>query len=82
MYSFVDVKVKFVEEMKKFLLKTFTTRSELGWILRYYWFVNVPMIILAVIIKCGTCINWRIVMLKALKGILRNPKTERHNKQL
>ena len=46
----------------------------LGWILRPYWFVTVPMIVLAMVIKRGTCVHWRIVMLKAFIGILRNPK--------
>ena len=56
------------------LLQTFTAGCELGWILRPYWFVNVPMVILAVIIEGGTGVHRRIVMLKAFIRILRNPK--------
>ena len=46
----------------------------MGWILRPCWFVNVPMVILAVIIEGGTGVHRRIVMLKAFIRILRNPK--------
>ena len=56
------------------LIKTFTTGFELGWILRLCRFVNISMIVLAMVIKRGTCVNWRIVMLKAFIRILRNPK--------
>ena len=61
------------------LLQTFTTGFELGWILRPTWFVNVPMIVLAILIKSNTRINWRIVMLKAFKRIFRNPKKDMEN---
>ena len=56
------------------LLKTFTAGCELGWILRLYWLVLDPVIVLAVIIEGGTGVHWRIVMLKTFVGILRNPK--------
>ena len=57
------------------LLKTFTAGFKLGWILRPSWFVNVPLIVLAIVIKGDTRVNWRIVMLKAFIRIFRNPKT-------
>ena len=56
------------------LLKTFTAGFKLGWILVLYWFVNVPMIVLAILKKGDTCVNRRVVMLKAFIGIFRNPK--------
>ena len=56
------------------LLQTFTTGCDLGLILRPCWFVDISMIVLAVVIEAGTGIYWWIVMLIALKGILRNPK--------
>ena len=55
------------------LLQTFTTGCKLGWILRPCWFVNVPVIVLAVIIKGCACIHWRIVTFKAFVRILWNP---------
>ena len=36
------------------------------------WFVNVPVIVLAGVIEGGTGVYWRIVMLIAFIGILRN----------
>ena len=60
--------------MKVILLQTFTAGCLLGWILRLCWFVNVSVIVLAVvIIEGGTGVHWRIVMLKAFIRILRNP---------
>ena len=56
------------------LLQTFTTGFELGWILRLCWFVNVSMIVFAIVIKRGTRVDWRVVVLKAIVRILRNPK--------
>ena len=55
------------------LLETFTTGFELNWILRPCRFKIVSMIVLAVFIKSGTCIYWRIVMLEAFR-IIRNPR--------
>ena len=43
----------------------------LGWIIWLCWFVNVSMIVLAVVIEGGTGIHRRIVMLIAFVGILR-----------
>ena len=63
------------------LLQTFTTGFVLGWILRFSWFVNVSMIVLAIVIKCDTSVNWRVVMLIAFIRILRNPKGK-HNENL
>ena len=61
------------------LLKTFTTRFELGCLLRLYRFVNISMIVLAIVIKGGTRVNWRVVMLIAFIWILWNPKGKENN---
>ena len=37
------------------------------------WWVTVPMVVLAMVIKSGTRVNWRRVVLKAFIRILRNP---------
>ena len=67
------------------LLQTFTTGLELDWILMTCWFVHVPMIVLTIVIKRGTRVDWRVVVLKTLKRILRNPKSIKnliHGKEL
>ena len=56
------------------LLQTFTTGFELDWILRPCWWEHVPMIVFAIVIKRVTGVDWRVVVLKALIRILRNPK--------
>ena len=67
-----------ISTSKFILLQTFTTGCDLGWILSICWFVNVSMIVLAIVIKGGTRVNWRVVMLIAFIRILRNPKEQKN----
>ena len=63
---------------KNCLLKTFTARCELGWILWLCWCVDVPMNVLAVVIEGVTGIHWWIVMLKAFIWVPWYPKDIDH----
>ena len=62
-----------MREFKLILPKTFTTGLDWSWILWPCWFVNVPMIVFAVVIKDGTCVHWWRVIFKAFIRILRSP---------
>ena len=61
-------------QLKLFLLKAFTAGFELWLVFRSDWFEEVTIIVFAVIIKGGTGVHWRIVMLKAFIRTFRNSK--------
>ena len=55
------------------LLEAITAGIELCWILKSGWLVNVPMNVFTIVIKGGTRVHWRIVMLEAFQRIFRHP---------